>query len=231
MLRREVPVRYPDELILARGVGRESARIALDDAQRRRINDFYQTFVLAEQLHYFDGHTDLQYEHTRFNGIGRSGRMVHVRNRKPTADNQGNERLTAVVIGSIDHDETVVVTDTSGDSWYGFDGSKTEMVYLEPPELCDSSKLYIDDFSTAELVGKELQDYVESGTTPSLTYAHGNWSFIAHDGTSERLDDLIRVHEEVMAVARKLGAFTLPLLHAQSIDLAQTGHIDEKVLA
>ena len=71
---------------------------------------------------------------------------------------------------------------------------------------------------------------MELGTTPSVTYAHGNWSFVGHDGTSERLDDLTRVHEEVMAVSRKLGAFTLPLLHARSIDLSQTGHIDEKVL-
>lgn len=230
MLRREVPVRYPDELILARGVGRESARIALDDTQRRRINDFFQTFVLAEELHYFDGRSNHRYGHTRFNGIGRSGRMVHVRNRISDIGQHHGERLTAVVIGSIHDDETVALTDTSGDSWYGYDGSKIETVFLEPPELCDDSKIYIDDFSTAELVGKELKDYVELGTTPSVTYAHGNWSFVGHDGTSERLDDLARVHEEVMAVSRKLGAFTLPLLHAQSIDLSQTGHIDEKVL-
>lgn len=231
MLRREVPVRYPDQLILARGVGKESARIALDETQRRRINDFFQTFVLADELHYFDGHSHHRYGHTRFNGIGRSGRMIHMRSRIYDGSDNRTDRLTAVVVGSIHDDETVAVTDTSGDSWYGYDGSKVETVYLEPRELCDDGKLFIDDYSTPELVAKELTDYAELGTTPTVTYAHGNWSYVAHDGTSERLDDLVRVHEEVMAVARKLGAFTLPLLRADAIDLAQTGHIDEKVLA
>jgi hypothetical protein len=220
-----------DELTLAAGVERESIRIALSEQHRRRLNDFVETFVRPEQLRYFDGPTEYAYEYVQFSGISRAGSLVHVRHRKRLPGDQQDDRLTVVVYGSLDHDEVVTIHDTHSESRSNYDGTNTQRILLGVTEPEESARLRLDQSVDMDQLTAMLEEYDDLGTTPYLTYAHGCWTYHRHDGQNEPMNDLLQVHKEVQAVARKLGAAAIPSLTVVQGEANDTGHFDQKVVA
>lgn len=222
-----------DELILSRGVERESARIALNEQQRHSLNDFYQTFVTPETLSFFDRQTGItsQYGYAQFSGISKAGTMMHVRHLRRSPGEQTDAPLTIVVVGSFDSSETIVLSDISCEVVPDFYGGKVEHIYLDGPAPTANERVVLDELTFPEGLAKQIAGYVEDGISPRLCFERGRWSYERHDGQVEPMSDLTRVYGEVMAVSRKLGEGVLRSVGQPESMQPTTGQFDEKVVA
>jgi len=229
-MRHESAINVFDDMVLGRAVDRESVRIAVTDEHRRRLNDFYESYVRGDQLQFCNRRTEYLYGRPRFSGVSRGGTMISVRHRQLQPGQVERDGLTLVTLGSLDSDDIVNVHDNYCETFGQVDGTSLQRILVGVTEPEPSGRLKVDEFVTAELLRKELDEYVELGTVPILSYAHGRWSYQRHDGYIEPLGDLERVYHEVMAIHRRIGRATLRALDGgEKVD--PTGQFNEKVVA
>ena len=231
MMRHESTTNLYDEMVLARPIDAESVKIAVSESHRRRLNDFYEMYVRAERLEYFDGLDQYIYGPSRFSGVSRGGTLINVRHRLVQPGQTFREATTLVVAGSLDSDEHVTVTDNYCETVQQVDGSSIQSIHVGILEPESSMRLLVDEFVTTETLRKELDEYVEFGTTPVLTYAHGRWLYHRHDGLIEPMSDIEQVYAEVGAINRRIGKATLRALVGGGEDAPSTGQFNKKVVA
>ena len=223
-----------DKLILEQGVGRESIKIARDAEQQRRLDDFYLSFVQPDQLQFFDRQSKVTaaYGFAQFSGVSRAGTMVHVRHKAYGGGETNAAPQTIVVVGSLDSDETLTISDVYCDEPQpDYYGGRVERIYLDDPAMAPDPRVTVDGFLHAEVLAKENEGYEQDGTTPCLVFERGRLSYERHDGMVEPMSDLARVHSEVMAITRNVGSTVLKAVSDTQFEAEETGQLEQKVVA
>lgn len=223
-----------DKLILEQGVGRESIKIARDAEQQRRLDDFYLLFVQPDQLQFFDRQSKVTgvYAFAQYSGVSRAGTMVHVRHKTYGAGETNAAPQTIVVVGSLQSDETLTISDVYCDEPQSdYYGGRVERIYLDDPAMAPDARVTVNGFLHSEVLAKENEQYEQDGTTPCLVFERGKLSYERHDGVVEPMSDLKRVHGEVVALTRHVGLTGLKAVEGIKIETQETGQLEQKVVA